>query len=116
MLTRDNFKQYMHEIENYESTVMDLYSNYEIDLIESALGRVKDSFLNLIVECMKDIDDWISYYCWELDFGKKGSEMKITIPYSKEGGKEYDFNLTDVDSLYDIITLTNDEMIEKYIK
>ena len=46
----------------------------------------------------KDVDEWISYFCFELDFGKKYKEGCI----KDENGK--DIPLATSDDLYTILT------------
>lgn len=42
-------------------------NNIGIDLIESPIMHLMDT----VVSVLEDKDDWVSYWCFQLDYGKK---------------------------------------------
>lgn len=57
-----------------------------------------DDVLELIAEIIGDPGDDLSYFCWELDFGKKWKPGTIT---DKDGN---DIDFSDAGKLYDYLT------------
>ncbi len=57
--------------------------------------ELMDSLSKVLAAEMKDKGDWIQYYLWEIDFGKKGEgcgRHENGVPFSLRNARElYDF-------------------------
>ncbi len=97
-MTFEKFKGYMDIVEHDYNIQEKVYeaSNHSIELIEvfSSLSAVT-SLLSYIF-CDEE-EDWIGYYCWELDMGKNWKPGMIT---AKDGK---DIPLGTVRDLYELL-------------
>lgn len=96
-MTFEKFKEYMDIVEHDYNIQEKIYeaSNHTIELIEvfSSLSAVT----NLLSYIFCDEEDWVGYYCWELDMGKNWKPGMIT---SKDGK---DIPLGTVRDLYELL-------------
>ena len=97
-MTFEKFKGYMDIVEHDYNIQEKVYeaSNHSIELIEvfSSLSAVT-SLLSYVF-CDEE-EDWIGYYCWELDMGKNWKPGMIT---AKDGK---DIPLGTVRDLYELL-------------
>lgn len=96
-MTFEKFKAYMDIVEhdyNVQEKVFEA-SGHTIELIEvfSSLSAVTDLLSYIFCD---DEDDWIGYYCWELDMGKNWKPGMVT-----KDGK--DIPLGTVRDLYELL-------------
>ena len=40
-------------------------------------GKLLDSYIKLLSLYVNDVDNFIEYYCWECDFGRKPQDIKF---------------------------------------
>lgn len=98
-MTLEQFTKYIEKIRLY----------YEVDKeVNSALNKLNDDFYNFsssysvitIVELLnfifEDESDWLGYWLWELDFGKKYNEGSVTLD-----GKN--ISLKTIEDLYNML-------------
>lgn len=100
-ITREQFVKLMLKIRRKCDMLDDLnllFAKYDMDIVIFA-----GEDLDVAVEALHmafgeaDKDDWISYYCWELDFGREWEPGMIT---AKNGD---DIKLETPDDLYDLL-------------
>ena len=60
-------------------------------------GDRTQRLVNVLQDIMSDEYEWISYFCWELDFGKKSKEIECY----DENGEVIDLSCPE--SLYDFL-------------
>jgi hypothetical protein len=68
-------------------------------------GKLIDSHLALLAHVMGDVNDWIDYFVWELNFGEKWEEGMVT-------DNEKDVKLQTIDDLWNLLNykvVTKDE-------
>ncbi len=97
-MTFENFKRYMdivlHDYEVQEKVYE--ASGHSIELLETFSSLSAVTSLLSYIFCDEE-DDWIGYYCWELDMGKKWHCGMVT---SKDGK---DIPLGTVRDLYELL-------------
>lgn len=60
-------------------------------------GNLRSALLEVLAEAMNDTDNFIEYFLWELDFGKKGEKLEVKTT----DGKCH--HLTDAEELYNFL-------------
>ena len=99
MINRETFKKVINALQEYQQKELVLYRQ-GLDL-----GEFNDCLIgaifNLLKEATNDETELISYFCYEINFGKDWCEGCVT----DEDGN--DIRLQDIDDLYNI--LLNDE-------
>ena len=103
-MTKTKFCQIMKEIEDGYRLDLAFYNlcnkysrEHKTDLSIEGIGTLLVSTtIDLLAEIMGDKDDWISYYCWELDFGNDWTEGSI-----KMNGEPVD--ISSREKLYDFL-------------
>jgi len=101
-ITREFFTEIIEEIEktyNYQEGLNTYFKKsgvdgyiYQPDCIGAALKLLHYIFGE------KDIDEWISYFCFELNFGKKYKDGTVLDANGK------DIPLSTIDDLYNLLT------------
>ena len=99
MLSKEVFINVIEDVKrkcDYQSELNDFFRNHGAD------GYIfqpdcSESVLLLLEHIFKDKDGWISYYCFELDFGRNWKAGMIT---SKDG---QDIPLSTPEDLYDLL-------------
>ena len=78
MLSFAEFEKYIKNLQDYDDLRTNLSSErfyFESGIIDDLVGNI----VALLEEVMHDKEDgWISYWCWELDFGRKWKPGTIT--------------------------------------
>lgn len=100
MLSKEIFVQVIEDVKkkcDYQSELNDFYKSHGAD------GYIfqpdcSESVLLLLENIFDDKDNWISYFCFELDFGQNWKEGMIT---SKHGD---DIPLSTTEELYNLLT------------
>lgn len=74
MITYDRFLEIGLRLQKINKRSLDLYQNYQIDLInyEEDYEYVIDSLLREVFT--EEQYEWFSWFCWDNDFGQKGLE------------------------------------------
>jgi len=103
MIDKETFCKYMREWESLEADTKNAHEalkKLDPDFGGLYLGRHSSLISNLLSDLMNDNhkDSWISYYVYELDFGKKANEYKV-------GFEGRDYVLDTPEALYDFIKL-----------
>lgn len=102
VITREFFIDIMSDIKKtfkYQEGLNDYFFKngadgyvYQPDCIDATIKILHKLFGE------KDADEWINYFCFELDFGKKYKEGTLKDGYGK------DISLSTFDDLYDLLT------------
>lgn len=102
IVTKEYFNEIMESVKNaykYQEGLNDYFSKngadgyiYQPDCVDTTMKLLHKIFEE------KDIDEWISYFCFELDFGRKYKEGLV----KDKDGK--DIPLATFDDLYTILT------------
>lgn len=100
VLSKEEFVYYMKEVkkvDEFNDKLNTLFSKYGADGCVF-LPTCADTVLTLLHRIMEDTEeDWISYFCFELDFGKKYKPGTVLDSNGAE------INLSTIDSLYDFL-------------
>ena len=102
MIPKEDFVKIVETLKKVNKRSLDLYQNYNIDLIE-----FETDYLSLFDEVLKNVFnetqiDWFDWFCYENDFGEKGLEAL---------DENKNLICQDIDSLYE--TLKSYERIPK---
>jgi len=97
----EQFKLYFEPIskynEDFDRNAEALDMLYPSSYIVPELGsHLLDSYISILSDIMGDTDDWISYYVFECNSGKK--PMKVTM------GDKTEIELDSIEKLYKIMT------------
>lgn len=100
MLSKEIFVQIIEDVKkkcDYQYELNDFYKSHGAD------GYIfqpdcSESVLLLLENIFDDKDNWISYFCFELDFGRNWKEGMVT---SKHGD---DIPLSTPEELYELLT------------
>lgn len=102
IITRDFFTEIIEEIQRtyeYQEGLNKYFEKHDVDgyLYQPDCMCAAMKLLHYIFG-EKDINEWISYFCFELNFGKKYKEGSVL----DENGKT--IPLATIDDLYDLLT------------
>lgn len=102
IITRELFNEIMEEIHQtykYQEGLNDYFSKngvdgyiYQPDCIDTTIKILHRLFGE------KDVNEWISYFCFELDFGKKYKDGMVKDEFGKN------IPLATFDDLYTLLT------------
>ena len=92
MISREKFIESINRLREYQKREYNLYHN-GLDISEVTDGLV-GGYLDLLEEAAQDKGEWISYWCFDLDFGKDWTPDTCT----DENGNP--ISLKTVDDLY----------------
>ena len=102
IITKEYFNEIMENIENsykYQEGLNDYFSKngadgyiYQPDCMDTTIKLLHNIFSE------KDKNEWISYFCFELDFGKKYKDGIIKDEFGKN------IPLATYDDLYKLLT------------
>lgn len=100
IITREIFREIMEEVKqvnDYQTELNGFFKKKDVDgyLIQPDCVSSTLKLLHLFFD--KDADEWISYFCFELDFGRRYKEGMVT----DENGKS--IQLKTIDDLYDLL-------------
>lgn len=101
MIEFEKFERYLlelKELERLESKINDSLRELSPDFGGFSMLRATELILELLKDVTNDNADWISYYIYELDWGKEWKEGTITDTIT---GK--DIKLESIKDLYDLI-------------
>ena len=96
-MTKENFSILLDAVKNHSDYICNLYRDYGIDFINSPVMEIESEINKYLKAQFNDTDDWISYWMWELDFGKKWKPGTVTIDGT-------DVPLGTVDDLWNLLT------------
>ena len=94
MISRELFKEVLEKLQSYQQKETAIYRQ-GLDLMEVTESLIGAIFI-LLKDSTNDEDELISFFCYDLDFGKDWQEGCVT-----EDGK--DIKLQTVDDLYNIL-------------
>lgn len=77
---------------NLSDALKDIYPDFNY----FSFGMVESAYVDLLEQAMEDTSQWIQYYIYEAEYGKRKPEVTMQ-------GKE--FVLEDVNTLYEIMKL-----------
>lgn len=105
----DEIIEKVKEFSDFENTM----SDYGIDLCYSAAADMADEIIKLLALLIDDKENWLSWYCWEADFGRKNKDGFNIVEIN---GKEYKIDSTK--KLWNLIKQESQEkivMLKNYI-
>lgn len=73
MVTFKKFDEIIEKVKEF-SDFEDAMSGYGIDLCYSTASDMASEIIELLVLLVDDKEEWISWYCWEVDFGRKDKD------------------------------------------
>lgn len=91
------FSNCIEGIKRWSDTVDELYGKYNINLIESPTNFLIDDLVDMLELNLDDKYETISWWCWEVDFGRKNEYTKI----KRKDGKVA--NIDSVKKLWDYL-------------
>lgn len=80
-MTKKNFIKYIKELERLkkvERKVSDAMQELGTDFNGFYLERHELLIVDILVDAMNDTDEWIPYWLYELDYGKKAKRSSVT--------------------------------------
>lgn len=101
MINKEEFVKALNDVEKcfkYQEGLNDYFRDNDADgyIFQPDCSDTVIRLLHLITG-VRDIDEWIEYFCYELDFGKKWKEGMITYPDGT------DIIMNSPESLYDFL-------------
>jgi hypothetical protein len=99
-MDKTTFKKLMNEfiaLRKDEDNVDRAMRKFNPDFGYFSLGRYETLFLQAMKEAMTDTSDWISYFVYDMSFGKDAKEKSVT----DKNGKG--IPIKTLDNLYNII-------------
>ena len=85
----------------YEPLTKAFGATYEGELPDAVWGMF-DAYTNTLAHALGDTEDWLGWYCFETDMGKK--DMRVFIPEVWDNAP-----VKNVSDLYTVITNTKDD-------
>lgn len=77
-MTFDTFSETLEALENYDNFYQACYDN-GISLADcNALSNLESAVVKILEETLNDVDGWVAYWCWDLDFGRDWHEGIVT--------------------------------------
>ena len=97
-ITKEEFINYITAVQNvsdFQNGVLDLADKYApySDLGILNYPSCDDELLELLKRVMNDRDDWISYFCYEVDFGREW----------QPGDTEDDIPMRTIEDLWEVL-------------
>ncbi len=110
MLSLDQFKEYYEPItqynEEFDKNVKAVKLMFPSSYTVPELGtHLLDNYISLLSKMMNDTDEFISYYVFDCEDGKK--PMSVEIP---NGEGTIEILLDSVDQLYNLIVWENEDV------
>ena len=84
MITYEIFKKHMTDVQtiwDMKTKISDIvrdYNNKSLDMCEIWMPDLADNVISLLENAIGDKDGWISYWTWELDFGRDYEDGTVT--------------------------------------
>lgn len=100
-MTKKNFKQYMNrllELKHIQDELNDVLKKIDPDFNFICLSKHEDLIVDLIQECMNDEADWVQYWLYELDEGKRAKKDSVRV-------KGKNVPIKTLDDLYNLINI-----------
>jgi hypothetical protein len=100
-MKKEKFVQFLDDLQELyriESEMTAVFMKLNSDFNQISFGKFESLIVKLLEEVMQDENEWISWWIYEADFGKK---TKIANSVTIEVGKK--FPLKDAGDLYDLI-------------
>ena len=83
-MTKENFNKLLETIEAHSAFITNIYKDYGIDFTNSPLIDIESQVEKCLKAHFNDESDWIGYWMWDLDFGKKWKEGMVADEYGKD--------------------------------
>ena len=105
MMNKKSFVTIIDGVRDYWDSMLKLESALNIQIDENFMTKIIDNVLNAVSDDMEENDDthesWVSYYAFELDFGRaEYADKAVTVD-----GIVYP--LTTAKELYDFLKIMN---------
>lgn len=102
MVDFKTFEKIINDIKKWSDMLDEMNDRYQVSLLESPLGCciIVDHLVNTLEAYMKDKFNYISWWCWNTDFGKNNAEIYIR---NAEGEEEAVYKIDTIAKLYDLI-------------
>lgn len=78
MVDFPRFASYMEKIQDCNDWMDELYK-LNINLFETPVDDILSNFVDFLAREMHDTNEWISWYCWETDFGRDKNMNQIEV-------------------------------------
>jgi hypothetical protein len=101
MITKEKFIKYIDKIKrcwDFSLAFDKTLREYDVDGY-IAFPDCTSALVDVLSDVLGDKSDWISYYCWELEFGRNWSKGMIT---DKDGN---DIKLETAEDLWEVLHL-----------
>ena len=98
-LTKQEFTKYIQSLQDnwdFNNKLIALFNEYYGDIGICEKPDCSIELMELLLKAMDDKSEWISYYCYELDFGRNWKPGMIT-----DGTN--DIPLRTIDDLWDLL-------------
>ncbi len=102
----EQFESIIKHIKDWND-MSDVLYKYGIDISNCATGWCIDDLCTVLKILMNDCDDWITWWCWETDFGCK---KDMTLVQRNDDDKVV--YVDTVEKLYDLI-MNEEELWQK---
>lgn len=77
-ISKETFVKAINRMMSFEDAIIDLY-NMGINVVEfSSHHDIVDAFVSTLDE-ITNSEEWIAYYCFELDFGRKHGDESVSV-------------------------------------
>lgn len=116
MMTFEEFDKYLNSIKAVYDLTSDLYSLYNIDIVDnSVISNIETNCVKLLELIFNDSFETISYYCYDLNFGKESNKLKDGWDIQDvTDNKQQNYILNSNKALYDYLTRNEEEDGEKH--
>ena len=117
-LPREKFTKYITSIKNQSNYIDELNSlntkyNSDVSVCDSNL---KYDLVDLLIYIFNDNkNDWISYWIYELDFGKTADKMTASIESDISETGSFAIPLETIDDLYDLLIAEYNDCLDDYL-
>jgi len=113
MLSKEDFVSYINEIQNvydFDKEVANVAIKHKLEFFEinySELGYLCAELLDKLMCGNSDITDDVSYFCFELNFGKDWKPGSVID--KDENGNEVEVDFSTAEKLYDYLAARYNE-------
>ena len=83
ILSKEKFVEAINAMRDWWDKTNKLYEDFGIDTIEMKIPHLEETILNILVDIFDDYEnDWISWWCYDTEFGKNED---LTTIYDRSG-------------------------------
>ena len=78
-MTYDRFEKIILNLKKFCNKIDSLSDTFNCDFFIELMGPLIDETVDLLSYCFKDEGNWIDYWMWELNFGKRYEQKMVQI-------------------------------------